>query len=91
MKMSPNKPYNMVVEVNKGSQKMLQLQVQVKTTGRDFTMRGKYVLLGVERGTFGAVHEANVLTLKTGLYKLTIEFDLGRSIKLKAECGPTRL
>ena len=85
VKMSPNKPYNMVVEVNKGSQKMLQLSVQVKTTGRDFTMRGKYVLLGVERGTFGAVHEANVLTLKTGLYKLTIEFDLGRSIKVKAE------
>ena len=85
VKMSPNKPYNMVVEVNEGSQKILQLQVQVKTTGRDFTMRGKYILLGVERGTFGAVHEANVLTLKTGLYKLTIEFDLGRSIKVKAE------
>ena len=85
VKMSPNKPYNMVVEVNKGSQKMLQLQVQVKTTGRDFTMRGKYVLLGIERGTFGAVHEANVLTLKTGLYKLTIDLDLGRSIKVKAE------
>ena len=26
-----------------------------------------------------------MLTLKTGLYKLTIEFDLGRSIKVKAE------
>ena len=84
-KMSPGKPTNIVVDLNRGSQKILQLQVQIKMKGSDFNLRGKYVLLGVEKGTFFAVSEAGVLTLKTGPYKMTVELHLGRSINVKAE------
>ena len=85
LKMSPGKPTKIIVDISRGTQKMLQLTVEVKVKGSDFNLRGKYVLLGVEKGQFFATTKAGVLTLKTGPYKLTIELNLGRSINLKAE------
>jgi hypothetical protein len=89
LKMSPGKPTKIILDVSRGrgrgTQKMLTLWFAVEMKGSDFNLRGKYVLLGVEKGQFFAASKAGVLTLNTGPYKLTIELNLGRSINLKAE------
>ena len=84
-KMTPGSATKVLLDLSKGSQKMLQLNVEVKMKGSDFNLRGKYIIMGLEKGTFFAKSEAGVLSLKTGPYKLTIELHLGRSINLKAE------
>merc|ERR1712038_1263476 len=77
---------NVVVDIKKGSESVVQLKSEVQVKGTKFRLRSKYSIMGgkVAQGDFKANYQNNKLTFEASPYKLEIELHLGRSIKVEA-------
>merc|ERR1711910_39656 len=74
------------VLIKKGSESVLQMSSEVQIKGSKFRLRSKYSIMGgkVAQGVFNAKYQNNKLTFEADPYKLDIELNLGRSIKVEA-------
>merc|ERR1711872_1036154 len=77
---------NVVVDIKKGSESVVQLKSEVQVKGTKFRLRSKYSIMGgkVAQGDFKANYQNNKLTFEAPPYKLEVELHLGRSIKVEA-------
>merc|ERR1712038_462510 len=77
---------NVVVDIKKGSESVVQLKSEVQVKGTKFRLRSKYSIMGgkVAQGDFKATYQNNKLTFEAPPYKLEVELHLGRSIKVEA-------
>merc|ERR1712088_841645 len=77
---------NVVVDIEKGSESVVQLKSEVQVKGTKFRLRSKYSIMGgkVAQGDFKANYQNNKLTFEAPPYKLEVELHLGRSIKVEA-------
>merc|ERR1712088_441843 len=80
---------NVVVDIKKGSESVVQLKSEVQVKGTKFRLRSKYSIMGgkVAQGDFSARYQNNKLSFEAAPYKLDIELHLGRSIKVEAFNG----
>merc|ERR1712107_197829 len=77
---------NVVVDIKKGSESVVQLKSEVQVKGTKFRLRSKYSIMGgkVAQGDFKANYQNNKLTFEAPPYKLEVELNLCRSIKVEA-------
>lgn len=86
-KMEAGKSTKLKVEVKKGSEGVLQMLVEVKLAGSSGQFRGKYSIMGgkVAQGKYAGKWGPGKMELEAEPYKLSVDLQMGRSIKVKAE------
>ena len=86
-KMEAGKSTKLKVEVKKGSEGVLQMLVEVKLAGSSGQFRGKYSIMGgkVAQGKYAGKWGPGKIEVEAEPYKLSVDLQMGRSIKVKAE------
>ena len=88
-KLTPGRHQKVLVNINKGSTKLLELQLKShgheQASWTDFDVQGNLILSGVEHGRASASFKDNSLALTVGSYQMRAEIHPGESATIVVE------